>query len=157
MSRRVCPQLRIRHLLSNCALRMEEKVGIDNLYSLFSILTFLKTIPFTCSTGPHNLKALTAVKGLSLYWSFASWFTIFIWAVYTGFQWFQFLEKSLGETVFNFVWFKGICYACTLHLFIIHNREDLENFIRRFQRYCYKRHDNGKTLRREFISGNSIA
>ncbi len=64
--------------------RMGEKVVMDDLYSLFSIFCFFKTIPFDGSTGPHDHdpKALTVVKGLRLYWCYASWWTLFIYAVY---------------------------------------------------------------------------
>jgi hypothetical protein len=121
---------------------MGEKVGIDNLYSLFSILSFFKTIPFDCSSRPHNPKALNVIRDSRLYLCYAGWCSLFIYAVYDGVQWFLFLDKSLGDIALNLIWLNALSYLCTLHWYLIQNREDLERFIRRFQKYSK---DDGKT------------
>jgi hypothetical protein len=115
---------------------MGEKVGIDNLYSLFSILSFFKVIPFDCPTGTHDPRVLTVIRDKRLYFFYAGWCTLFLSAVFNGVQWFQFLDESLGETALNLIWFIGVSYCCILDWYLIRNREDLEGFIVRLQKYC---------------------
>jgi hypothetical protein len=97
---------------------MGEKVGIDNLYSLFSTLASLKTIPFDCKAGPHDhdqqALTLTLVRNSGLYWCYTCWSSTLLYTVYNGVQWFQFLDESLGETALNLIWLNAVSYFCTL-------------------------------------------
>jgi hypothetical protein len=116
---------------------------MDKLVSLFASLFFFKTLPFDFdySTNCVNrssgrvivLVSIVPIRDWRISRCYAGWLTLFLSGTFNAVQKAQFLETTLNEKAISLIWVIGLLYGSSLQWHTIRHREDLGNFINRFQ------------------------
>ena len=118
----------------------DEKVGtgIDRLFTVFSGMSFCKTIPFYCNLDPKRGQSLSVIKDWKLYLCYFNWCCLVSSAFFQLYQWLQFLETELDEIFLNLIIVIGYFYCSALVLHTLWSREELRRFIDRLQNHGRK-------------------